>query len=48
VSSYVTRLEQRHDAAHSSPPSDEIPDPDAMVEELEEFLKSQRQGPEEE
>ena len=48
VSSYVTRLEQRHDAAHSSPPSEEIPDPDAMVEELEEFLRSQRQSPEEE
>ncbi len=40
VSSYVERLEQRYDEAHAS--SDEIPSPDTMVKELEEFLKSQR------
>ena len=44
VSSYVQRLEERYDAAN--PLTDEIPSPDAMVQELEEYLKrSQRQGP---
>ena len=38
---YVRRLEQRYDAAH--PPSGDIPTPDEMVEELEEFLKTQGQ-----
>ncbi len=41
VNSYVQRLEQRHDEAHT--PSGDIPSPEVMVEELEEFLKSQRQ-----
>ena len=40
VTAYVRRLEQRYDAAHA--PTDDIPSPDAMVQELEEFLKSQR------
>ena len=40
VSSYVQRLEQRYDEANS--PSGDIPSPDTMVKELEEFLKSQR------
>lgn len=48
VSSYVTRLEQRYDAAESNQPSEEIPSPDTMVRELEDFLRSQRQEPEEE
>ncbi|MDA0769754.1 MAG: hypothetical protein BZY79_02585 [SAR202 cluster bacterium Casp-Chloro-G4] len=48
VSSYVTRLEQRYDAAESNQPNEEIPSPDTMVHELEEFLRSQRQEPEEE
>ena len=42
VNSYVQRLEQRHDEAHA--PSGDIPTPEDMVEELEEFLRSQRQG----
>lgn len=41
VSAYVTRLEERHDAAAES--VGDIPSPDDMVKELEEFLKSQRQ-----
>ena len=41
VSNYVKRLEQRHDAAQET--SDDIPSPDEMVKELEEFLRSQRQ-----
>ena len=48
MKTYVQRLEQRYDAAHA--PSGEIPSPDAMVQELEEFLRSQGQssnGPEE-
>ena len=43
VTAYVQRLEQRYDAAHQQ--SEEIPSPDDMVNELEEFLKSQRQRP---
>ncbi len=39
VNSYVRRLEQRYDAAHAT--SGELPNSEAMVEELEEFLKSQ-------
>lgn len=42
VSAYVRRLEQRYDAAHE--PSGEMPNPDDMVKELEEFLKRQRRG----
>ena len=40
VNAYVERLEQRYDATHS--PSGEIPSPDALVQDLEDFLKSQR------
>ena len=43
VTNYVKRLEQRYDAAHE--PSGDIPNPDDMVKELEEFLRSQRQRP---
>ncbi|MDP7225071.1 MAG: PAC2 family protein [SAR202 cluster bacterium] len=43
VSSYVTRLEQRYDATH--PVEEDIPSPDDMVRELEDFLKSQRKPP---
>ena len=43
VTSYVTRLEQRYDKAHK--PEDDMPSPDDMVRELEEFLKSQRRPP---
>ncbi len=43
VVSYVRRLEQRHDEAHE--PSGDIPSPGDMVMEIEEFLKSQRHGP---
>jgi len=41
ITAYVRRLEQRYDSANT--PSAEFPSPDAMVEELEEFLKTQRQ-----
>jgi proteasome assembly chaperone (PAC2) family protein len=41
VSGYVEKLERRHDEAHT--PTEEIPSPEIMVEELEEFLKSQSQ-----
>ena len=40
VTSYVRRLEQRYDAANAS--TDEIPSSDDMVQELEDFLKSQQ------
>ena len=43
ISAYVRRLEERYDAANE--PSGEIPSPDDMVKELEEFLKSQRRPP---
>lgn len=42
VSTYVERLERRHDAANS--PADEIPNPETLVQELEDFLKSQQQS----
>ena len=42
---YVKRLEKRYDAARA--PSGEIPNPDDMVRELEEFLRSQQQGSDE-
>ena len=48
VTSYVARLEQRYDEAQPNRPSDEIPSPDTMVRELEEFLRSQRQTPDDE
>ena len=41
IVAYVERLEQRHDEAIS--PSGDIPSPDDMVKELEEFLRSQRE-----
>ena len=41
VSAYVSKLERRYDASHR-PDDEEIPDPDDMVRELEEFLRSQR------
>ena len=40
VTAYVRRLEQRYDETHGAP--GEIPSPDAMVQELEAFLKRQR------
>jgi proteasome assembly chaperone (PAC2) family protein len=43
VTAYVRRLEQRHDEANEL--SGDIPSSDDMVKELEEFLKSQRHGP---
>ena len=42
---YVKRLEKRYDAARA--PSGEIPNPDDMVRELEEFLRSQQQDSDE-
>lgn len=45
ITKYVRALEQDYDAAHAS--SGEIPSPEAMVQELEDFLKSQSQGPSE-
>ena len=42
VSNYVRRLERRYDEAHTI--TEEIPDPEAMVRELENFLKSQQPG----
>ncbi|MCH8206403.1 MAG: PAC2 family protein [Chloroflexi bacterium] len=44
IVAYVERLEQRHDEA-IEPPGD-IPSPDDMVKELEDFLRSQRERPE--
>ena len=41
VSSYVTKLERRYDASRR-PVDEEMPDPDEMVKELEEFLRGQR------
>ena len=40
LSAYVRRLEQRYDAAQAR--TTELPNPDALVEDLEQFLKSQR------
>ena len=42
VSNYVSRLERRYDEARTA--SEEIPSPESMVEELENFLRSQTQG----
>ncbi len=42
VSSYVRRLERRYDEAHGT--SEEIPSPETMVQELENFLRSQSQN----
>ena len=41
TSAYVQRLEQRYDEATEGSP--DIPSPDTMVKELEDFLKSQQQ-----
>ena len=43
VTAYVKKLEERFDA--SEPDPGEIPSPDAMVAELEEFLRSQQPPP---
>ena len=43
VGDYVRRLEERYDQDHESP--GDIPSPDDMVKELEDFLKSQRNPP---
>ena len=43
LSTYVARLEQRYDT--SVEPTGEIPNPEDMVQELEDFLKRQRQKP---
>ena len=43
IIAYVERLEQRYDAATEQSP--DIPSTDAMVKELEDFLESQRQRP---
>ena len=42
VSSYVSRLERRYDESRTA--SEEIPSPETMVAELENFLRSQTQG----
>ena len=42
VSSYVRRLERRYDEARTA--TEEIPSPETMVQELENFLRSQTQG----
>ena len=39
---YIRQLEKRYDKRFT--PTGEIPSPEAMVEELEEFLRSQREG----
>ena len=44
VSSYVRRLERRYDEARTA--TEEIPSPETMVEELENFLRSQSPGSE--
>ncbi len=41
VSAYVDKLERRYDASHQ-PDDQEMPEPDEMVKELEQFLRSQR------
>ena len=40
LSAYVRRLERRYDAAHAEP--QDLPSPDVLVQDLEQFLKSQR------
>ena len=45
VSSYVRRLERRYDEARTA--TEEIPSPETMVEELENFLRSQNPGSDE-
>ena len=40
VTAYVRRLEQRYDETHGMP--GDMPSPDAMVQELEAFLKRQQ------
>ena len=42
IDAYVQRLEKRYDAVATD--TGEVPSPDSMVQELEEFLKGQRQG----
>ena len=43
VRAYVKMLEERYDSAAA--PSGEIPSPEAMVKELEQYLESQRRPP---
>lgn len=45
VSAYVARLERRHDDA--TVPEEEMPSPESMVAELEQFLRSQRRSADE-
>jgi proteasome assembly chaperone (PAC2) family protein len=46
VTAYVQRLERRYDAADQSEnESADIPSPEAMVKELEDFLKRERRSP---
>ena len=45
VSSYVRRLERRYDEARTA--TEEIPSSETMVQELENFLRSQSQGTDE-
>ena len=45
VSSYVRRLERRYDEARTA--TEEIPSPETMVQELENFLRSQNPGSDE-
>ena len=42
LGAYVRRLEKRYDAAYTQTQTDEIPSSEDMVQELEDFLKSQR------
>ncbi len=44
VGNYVRRLERRYDDAHTA--TEEIPNPETLVQELEDFFKSQVQGDE--
>lgn len=43
VRAYVTKLEERHDAAQT-PQDPDLPEPEEVVRELEDFLRSQRPG----
>jgi chorismate mutase len=40
ITEYVSKLEQRYDASTGTP--GDLPNPSAVVEELEEFLRRQR------
>jgi hypothetical protein len=48
LNSYVNRLEQDYDSSFRTQTPQEMPSPEAIVQELEEFLRQQRpQGPSE-